>query len=328
MKYLPESLRTLLGKAPARFSREKMEPLARQIHDFRRSRSLTPNDLEEMARIHRERGRYHYWRNRRWSVLILVNLLFVLSYHLDFQLLEGSLSASRIVFLQMADINASVQVWLASHDIFTGLTLGTLGALFFWILLGGRTFCSWVCPYHLLSEWAEKLHLYLLNKKLVDEHSLHRGTRSALYLLFAAAAFFSGYTVYETINPVGILSRALIYGSSLSLAWIGALLFLEIFHVRRLWCRYACPVGLTYAVTGLVSPLRVRYNLTYCQHEGECLKVCLVPHVLDCVKKGRAQEEEMFLGADCTRCGMCIDACPTDSLSYEMLGIKKLKKIF
>ena len=33
--------------------------------------------------------------------------------------------------------------------------------------ISARTFCAWVCPYHLLAEWAEKLHLYLAARKLV-----------------------------------------------------------------------------------------------------------------------------------------------------------------
>jgi ferredoxin-type protein NapH len=30
------------------------------------------------------------------------------------------------------------------------------------------------------------------------------------------------------------------------------------------------------------------------------------------------------LGADCTRCGLCIDTCPTSSLRFEVKGLSKL----
>ena len=69
---------------------------------------------------------------------------------------------------------------------------------------------------------------------------------------------------------------------------------------------------------------QIKYNLQNCQHEGECLKVCLVPHVLECVKKGRSPSEEMFIGADCTRCGLCVDTCPTDSLTFHVKGLSNL----
>ncbi len=33
-------------------------------------------------------------------------------------------------------------------------------------------------------------------------------------------AFVTGYTVFETISPTGILSRALIYGAGAALLWV------------------------------------------------------------------------------------------------------------
>ena len=120
------------------------------------------------------------------------------------------------------------------------------------------------------------------------------------------------------------MSRALIYGPGLALLWVLALLFFEVFFSRRAWCRYACPIGLTYGVVGILSPVRIKYKLEGCFHEGDCRKVCLVPHVLDTVIKGRAVEPEVPLGPDCTRCGLCVDACPTGSLSFEVKGLSKL----
>ena len=102
------------------------------------------------------------------------------------------------------------------------------------------------------------------------------------------------------------------------------LLLIEIFYSRRAWCRYGCPIGLTYGVVGLTSPFIVHYDLTKCFHEGECRKVCLVPHVLDTVIKGRARAMSVDIGADCTRCGRCIDQCPTGALTYKYKGLGNL----
>jgi ferredoxin-type protein NapH len=251
-------------------------------------------------------------------------LLFVLSYWLDIQMLEGALTASRFIGFHMADLNSALQVMLAFKEILINLLIGTGTVFFMWWLLGGRTFCAWACPYHLLSEWAEKIHLKLAEKKWVKDHPLDRRLRTLLYVIFALLAVVTGYTVFEFINPVGIISRALIYGSLVGLLWVVFLLLLEIFYTRRGWCRYACPIGLTYGLVGAISPVQIKYSLPNCQHEGECLKVCLVPHVLECVKKGRAPAEEVFLGADCTRCGMCVETCPTHSLNFHVRGLSKL----
>ena len=266
----------------------------------------------------------HKWRNRRWAVLAAVNLLFVLSFWLDIQMLEGSLTASRFVGFHLIDLNSALQVMLAHKHIIVNLFIGTFTVFLLWVLLGGRSFCSWVCPYHLLSELTEKLHLKLVEKKWVTDHEFHRGTRTAFWLLFGLMSIVTGYTVFETLSPTGILSRALIYGPGLALGWVFLLLAFEVLWSRRAWCRYICPIGLTYGAVGAISPMQVTYKVEHCFHEGDCRKVCLVPHVLDVTIKGRASEESMGLGPDCTRCGLCIDTCPTGALTYEVKGLSKL----
>lgn len=266
----------------------------------------------------------HTWRNRRWAVLLAVNLLFVVSFWLDIQILEGSLTASRFVGFHLIDLNSALLVMLAHKHLIVNLVIGTFTVFLLWVLLGGRSFCSWVCPYHLLAEWAEALHLKLVEKKIVTDHEFHRGTRTVFWLLFCLLAIVTGYTVFETLSPTGILSRALIYGPGLSLGWIALLLLFEIFYSRRAWCRYICPIGLTYGAVGALSPTRVSYHVEHCFHEGDCRKVCLVPHVLEVTIKGRASDETMGLSPDCTRCGLCIDVCPTGALRYEVKGLSKL----
>ncbi|MFA7096227.1 MAG: NapH/MauN family ferredoxin-type protein [Gammaproteobacteria bacterium] len=320
MKEFRESLAVMLGKAPRKPAPEEFTEGAKRIHQAQRAKKI---DMEALRREAREHEKRHYWRNRRWAVLIVVNLLFVLSYRFDVQLVEGALTASRVLGFHFADLNSSLQVTLAFKQVLVNLFIGTTTVFLLWWVFGGRGFCSWTCPYHLLAEFAEKIHLKLAEKKLVTDHAFHRGVRTVFYVLFALLALVTGYTVYETISPVGIVSRALIYGPGLALLWVLLLLLFEIFYSRRAWCRYVCPIGLTYGLVGSVSPFKVTYDLDKCEHEGECRKVCMVPHVLECVIKGRAHKEHIDIGADCTRCGMCIDVCPSQALRYEFKGLSK-----
>ncbi len=316
-----ESIRVLLGGAPKRISKKDMPEEVRELHSHKFA------DKERIEKIHIELAEKHAnppperLRRRRWAVLIAVNLLFVLSYHLDIQLLEGALTASRFAGFHMADLNSALQVMLAFKHVVINLVIGTTTVFILWWLLGGRTFCSWVCPYHLVAEWAEMLHLKLVDKGWARDIQFDRRSRTWLWLVFVILAVVTGYTVYESISPTGILSRALIYGPGVALIWVALLLLFEIFFSRRAWCRYACPIGLTYGIVGATSPFTVRYQLPNCFHEGECRKVCLVPHVLDTVLKGKAKAMEVDIGADCTRCLRCVDACPTGALTFKYKGL-------
>ena len=321
MSYMKDSLAQLFGAKPRRPTKDEQPPELLKIYQGKKG-NLDKSKLESVRHEHRKTC-CNKWQRRRWTTLILVNLLFVVSYYFDVQLLEGALTASRFVGFHMADLNSALQVMLAFKHVVLSLVIGTTTVLIMWMLLGGRSFCSWVCPYHLLSEWAEFLHLWLVKKKIVKNHTFNRKVRGIFYVNFALLALLSGYTVFETISPTGILSRALIYGPGVALIWVGALLLFEVFYSRRAWCRYVCPIGITYGVVGLPSPLRVTYNAESCHHEGDCRKVCLVPHVLDITIRGAARDINQDVGADCTRCGMCVDACPTDSLKFEYKGLSK-----
>ncbi len=325
MNHFLDTVRQMFGGEP------KLKLAPEDYSDAAKAMHAAKNEPEQrkarVAAIREELAHHtesYRWRKWRWTSIIVINLLFVVSYHLDVQLVEGALTASRFVGFHMADLNAALQVVLAQKQILINLVIGVVTVAILWWLVGGRTFCSWACPYHLVAELAEKLHLTLAARRIVEDHPLHRGTRSVLYVVFVVLALVTGYTVFETVSPVGILSRALIYGAGIALVWVAVLLLIEIFYVRRLWCRYLCPIGLTYGFLGTTSPITVHYQLDNCLHEGECRKVCLVPHVIEITKKNRAHDVKVDIGADCTRCGMCIEACPTGALSFRIKGLGDL----
>ena len=325
MRGIGESIKVLLGADPRKQKRAEFTKEAQDMHAFK---NQPDQRKERIAKIREELAeptwsfthRSFKWRKWRWASIILINLLFIISYHFDVQLVEGALTASRFVGFHMADLNSALQLTLAHKHIVINLVIGTITVGILWWLVGGRAFCSWACPYHLVSEWVEMIHIWMTGKGWIKDHPLDRRMRTVLYVTFALLAFVTGYTVFESISPVGILSRALIYGGGVALIWIAALLFIEAFLIRRFWCRYVCPIGMTYGFLGSVSPVVVEYTLPDCLHEGECRKVCLVPHVLEMTKKNRAEDTALAIGADCTRCGMCVEVCPTGALNFKLRG--------
>ncbi len=139
---------------------------AQKIHVIKRA--TNKERLQAAIIAHENAAKVNTWRNRRWAVLIAANLLFTVSFWLDIQILEGALTASRFIGFHLIDLNSALQVMLAHKHIIVNLVIGTGTVLVLWLLLGGRTFCSWVCPYHLLAEWAEKIHLFLVEEKAGD----------------------------------------------------------------------------------------------------------------------------------------------------------------
>ncbi|MDM8556852.1 NapH/MauN family ferredoxin-type protein [Desulfococcaceae bacterium HSG7] len=264
----------------------------------------------------------HKWRNIRWAVLIFFNFLFFASFFLDIQILEGTLSGSRLLGFHLIDPLAAFQVILSSKIIMVNLVIGVVTIFLIYMMFGGRSFCSWICPYHWLAELGEKIHLNLKKKKIIKNHSFDRKIRYYFYVIFLALAMLTGYTVFETINPVAIISRFIVYGPSLMLLWVITLLVFEVLYSRRAWCRYFCPVGVSYQLIGLVSPLRIKWDKESCSNCKRCQSVCLVPHVLaDSVNQGKS---EYINSSVCTRCGLCVDICDDQALSY---GVKYLDKI-
>lgn len=264
----------------------------------------------------------HKWKYIRWSVLIAINFLFFASFYFDIQILEGSLSGSRLLGFHLADPFAALQVIFASKILLVNLVIGSVTVFLFYVLFGGRSFCSWICPYHLIAEFGEMIYDKLLQKRLIKAHSFDKKIRFYLFGLFLILAGGTGYTIFEVINPVAILSRFFVYGFSVIILWVGILLLFEIFYSKRAWCRYFCPVGVSYDLIGYLSPLRIKWDKENCSNCKRCQKVCLVPFVLtDCVNKGIS---DYVNSGSCTRCGLCVDICDDEALSFKFKYLDKI----
>ncbi|MFA6760377.1 MAG: NapH/MauN family ferredoxin-type protein [Sulfuricurvum sp.] len=262
-------------------------------------------------------------RAKRWIVVIAVHLLFFLSFHIDIQTLEGTLNGSRFLGFHLIDIFTAIEVFLATYEVHTNVLIGTITIAIFYIFIGGRTYCSWVCPYGILSEIGEKWHNTLVAKKIIKERKFDHRVRHVFLAVFLFLALTTGYLVFETFSVVGILSRFIAYGWSLALVWVLAVFLIEVFYSRRAWCTYICPIGTTYGYIGKISALRVEWN-DNCDHCMVCHDVCFENQVLELTKakyadekKAKGIEREYVTGADCTLCGRCIDVCHVDALNFD-----------
>ncbi len=271
----------------------------------------------------KEGKKFLSFRSKRWISVILIHLLFFLSFAIDIQALEGTLNGSRFLGFHLIDPFTTIQVYLSTYHLPINMIIGTATIVIVYLLIGGRTYCSWVCPYGIISEIGEKLHNTLVKKKIIKSRKLDHRVRHIFWAMFMIMAFTSGYLVFETFNVVGILSRFIAYGWSVALSWVLVVFLIEVFFARRAWCTYLCPIGTTYGYIGKVSATRIQWN-DNCDHCMVCHDVCFENQVLDLTRakydeqrKEKGITQQYVTGADCTLCGRCVDVCHADALKFD-----------
>lgn len=258
-------------------------------------------------------------RYLRWFSVIAISLLFALSYFLDIQLLEGSLVGSRFAGFHLTDPFAAIEVMLAGLSVPVNLLIGMATIVLFYIIIGGRAFCSWVCPYGFLSELGEYAHVALKKRGIIKGERNIPINRYWFWVLWASLSFVTGYLVFETFNLMAITSRLAIYGFSLVAVFILISLIIEIFFFRRFWCKNVCPSGTTYGMLNWVSAGKISWRKGGCGKCGKCIDACYDKSLLGFINEdeGGLREIVYVKGSGCTLCGRCIDECPQGCMGYS-----------
>lgn len=254
---------------------------------------------------------------RPWTVArrgVQIGVLLLLASPLaGLQAFRGNLAAAELLGIPLVDPLAAVQVVAASRVIVPAFLASALAVCLFYLLVGGRTFCGWVCPVYLLTEMADKLRERLGSGDRVVPLAMKKW----LLLTVLVLTTITGLPFFEIISPIGMVGRAIAYGGYLSISCLLGVVLLEVVVSRRLWCRSLCPVGGLYALVGRWSPTRVGFSAARCTACGDCLRVCPVEEVLvPSLDHGAGAVSS----GECTRCGACIDVCPHRALRMQLLN--------
>lgn len=248
-------------------------------------------------------------RVKRWTVarrmVQLLALLLLASPALGWAFFQGNLASASLAGLRFSDPLAALQVLLLAGTLALPLLGGVALTGAFYLLFGGRSFCGWVCPVHLLTDLAGLWPGRVARRWCTGWKWAALGGTLVLTVLL-------GVPVFETLSPIGIAGRALSFGPGPELALLFLIVLAELTLVRRLWCRSLCPLGGLYALLGRVSPLGVNHDPAACVHCGRCQEVCFVPEVLGPPLSGAGRTVR---SGECTRCGACIDSCPSAALA-------------
>lgn len=249
------------------------------------------------------------YRILRRSVQVSVLLLFIGGQAWGWKVLQGSLSGSLLLgSVPLADPFALLQVLATGTMVSSTALLGGGIVLLFFMVLGGRAFCGWVCPVNMVTDLADTLR----GKPDSRDHRMGRNIRYwvlAMSLVLSAAL---GRAAFEAVSPIGALHRGLIYGMGTGWTVIAALFLFDLLAVRNGFCGHLCPLGAFYSLIGRGSAVRVLHSSERCSTCMRCLEACPEPQVLSLV----GNRDGAVLSGECTNCGRCIEVCPDRALRF------------
>lgn len=258
----------------------------------------------------------HKWLLLRRLSQFGVLTLFLLGPLAGIWIVKGNLNFSDTLgVLPLTDIFAGMQTLAAAH---VPQKLGLIGlaiVLLVYLVIGGRSYCAWVCPLNPVTDAAAWLRGRLRLKGGIYLSDRARYWIFGMTLLLAA---LSGGLAWELVNPISMLHRGLIFGMGWGWTMVLAVFLFDLLLVQRGWCGHLCPTGVAYSLLGHASLLRVKAGKRdACDDCADCYLVCPEPKVIRPALKGADRGEgPLIASAQCTNCGRCIDICPKDVFSF------------
>ncbi len=275
-----------------------------------------------------------WWLAHKWLILRRASQLGILALFMALPLcqwlspesdcllgsiIKGNLSSSLFLnTIPMTDPFLFLQMVASGFTTIAGEAMvGAATVFIFYLLVGGRVFCSWVCPVNIVTDAAYWLRTRL---KLAGGTGFSRRIRYWLLAMVLLLSAVTGSLAYELVNPVSMLHRGLFFGMGLGWLVVVAVFLFDLLVTKRGWCTHICPMGAFYGLIGKVSPLRVRADARdKCDDCAECYLVCPESQIIRPVLKGELTGvSPVILAGECTNCGRCIDVCAENVFHFGM----------
>lgn len=260
----------------------------------------------------------HKWLLARRATQLAILALFLLGPLAGVWIVKGNLSYSLTLdTLPLADPFVLLQSVLTGHVPEKMALIGVAIVVTFYFVIGGRVFCSWVCPVNMVTDTAAWLRRRL---GIRDSARLSRNTRYWMLAMTLVLAAATGTIAWELVNPVSMLHRGLIFGLGMAWAILLAVFLFDLFVMNRGWCAHVCPMGAFYGLIGKRSVIRIRADKrSACNDCMDCYKVCPEPQVISPALNGEKKGiGPVILSGSCTNCARCIDVCSKDVFKFGM----------
>ena len=262
-----------------------------------------------------------FLRAHKWLILRRLSQfgilgLFVLGPLAGIWIVKGNLAYSETLeVLPLTDPHVLLQAVMAGVVPHTDALIGVAIVVVFYMIVGGRVFCSWVCPVNLVTDLA------CCTRRMLDIRSSTQITRNTRYWMLGLTLVLplvTGSIVWELVNPVSMAFRGIVFG--LGMAWVillGVFLF-DVFIAKEGWCGRVCPVGAFYSLLGSKSLVRVvAEDRDKCDDCMDCFEVCPEQQVIRPALYGADKGiGPVIMSGNCTNCGRCIDVCAEDVFHF------------
>jgi len=258
----------------------------------------------------------HQWLILRRVSQLSILLLFLVGPLAGVWIVKGNLAASMTLdVLPLTDPHVLLQSMLSGVVPELSAIIGVVIVVVFYLLVGGRVYCSWVCPVNMVTDAAAWLRRKL---GLKAPSQISKSTRYWMLGLTLVLPLVTGSLVWELFNPVSMMFRGIVFG--LGMAWIlilGVFLF-DLLIAKNGWCGRLCPVGAFYSLLGSKSLVRVvASKREQCDDCMDCFVVCPEKQVIKPALKGADKGIGPVIDfANCTNCGRCIDVCAKDVFQF------------
>ncbi|OQX72811.1 MAG: quinol dehydrogenase ferredoxin subunit NapH [Campylobacteraceae bacterium 4484_4] len=266
-----------------------------------------------MSRLY---DKYRFLVARRLTQ-IAVLVLYVGGNLYGWKILTGTLSSSTLFeTVPLSDPFAVLQMYAAGAILAADVVIGALIILLFYGIVGGRAFCSWVCPINMVTDLANWLRRKLYLDKVEKKVWMSRNTRYWVLGLALILSLFTGVAAFEFVSPISMLHRGIVFGMGMGTAAVVVIFLFDLFVVKNGWCGHVCPLGGFYSLVGKYAPWSVVHNQPNCTLCMKCKEVCPESQVLHMIGKKSIKVLDM----ECTNCGRCIEVCDDDALSFTIFG--------
>lgn len=247
-------------------------------------------------------------------------VLFAGSNYFGWKVLMGNYSSAYVFeSFYLSDPYAVVQILATGFLLSFDVLLGAVIILLFYGLIGGRSFCSWICPVNVISDLAHWLRRKTGMNKVDMKIPVNRNLRYWIMGMGIILSAFFGVAAFEFVSPISMLHRGIIFGMGFGFAAVLIIFFFDLFVIKNGWCGYVCPLGGFYSIIGKYSLIRVNHKKENCTECNSCFSVCPEKQVLSIINK---KSGSILYGA-CTNCARCIEVCDDNALNFGIIKINK-----